>query len=216
MLTHWSCVFLALTHRYGLMVWLLCTKIYFRHPGRNWMITEGNKYQTLWSNYILQYTHYSYIMNYDGSDGISNHLHLHYLLNRLFRRRSKATSKLRITGLFEGNSPVSGEFPSQRASNAENVSIWWSHHIYDGITYPCTKHLHLWHIFTSMSQYAAILWSSENLSSFEILQSCIQASILYTPVLSCIHNLNVGITVSADALVSNSPKLSVVHRWLHR
>ena len=26
------------------------------------------------------------------------------------------------------NSPVTGEFPTQRASNAENVSIWWRHH----------------------------------------------------------------------------------------
>ena len=28
-----------------------------------------------------------------------------------------------VTGLCEGNSPVTGEFPAQRASNAENVSI---------------------------------------------------------------------------------------------
>ena len=28
----------------------------------------------------------------------------------------------------KGNSPVTGEFPSQRASNTENVSIWWRHH----------------------------------------------------------------------------------------
>ena len=27
-----------------------------------------------------------------------------------------------------GNPPVIGGFPSQRASNAENVSIWWWHH----------------------------------------------------------------------------------------
>ena len=39
--------------------------------------------------------------------------------NRLFRRRSKKTSKLRVTGLCEGNSPETGEFPTQRASNAE-------------------------------------------------------------------------------------------------
>ena len=35
------------------------------------------------------------------------------------RRRSKKTSKLRVTGLCEGSSPVTGEFPAQRASNAE-------------------------------------------------------------------------------------------------
>ena len=46
------------------------------------------------------------------------------------RRRSKKTSKLRVTGLCAGNSPVTGEFPAQRASNAENVSIWWRHHVW--------------------------------------------------------------------------------------
>ena len=48
--------------------------------------------------------------------------------NRLFRHRSKKTSKLRVTGLCAGNSPEAGEFPPQMASNAENVSIWWRHH----------------------------------------------------------------------------------------
>ena len=44
------------------------------------------------------------------------------------RRRSKKTSRLCVTGLCAGNSPVTGEFPAQRASKAENVSIWWRHH----------------------------------------------------------------------------------------
>ena len=44
------------------------------------------------------------------------------------RRKSKKTSKLHVTGLGEGNSQLTGEFPAQRASNAENVSIWWRHH----------------------------------------------------------------------------------------
>ena len=30
----------------------------------------------------------------------------------------------RVTGLCAGNSPVTGEFHVQQASNAENVSIW--------------------------------------------------------------------------------------------
>ena len=49
-------------------------------------------------------------------------------LKRLFRRRTKKTSKLRVTGLCEGNPPVNGGFPSQRANNVGNVSIWWLHH----------------------------------------------------------------------------------------
>ena len=49
---------------------------------------------------------------------VSNHQPHHCLLNHLFRRRSKKTSKLQVTGLYAGNSPVTGEFPTQRASNA--------------------------------------------------------------------------------------------------
>ena len=61
-------------------------------------------------------------------DGISNHRRLHCLLNCWFRRRKKKTSKLRVTCLCVGNSPVTGEFPTQKASNAENVFISWRHH----------------------------------------------------------------------------------------
>ena len=74
------------------------------------------------SNHIpLQWRHH-------GHDSASNHQPHDYLINRLFGRRSKKTSKLRVTGLCVGNSPVTGEFPAQMASNAENVSIWWRHH----------------------------------------------------------------------------------------
>ena len=61
-------------------------------------------------------------------DGVQNHQPHRCLLNRLFRRRSRKTSKLRVTGLCAGNSPVTGEFPAQMGSNAENVFIWWRHH----------------------------------------------------------------------------------------
>ena len=53
-----------------------------------------------------------------------------YSTVNIFRHRSKKTSKLRVTGLCEVNSLVTGEFPTQRASNTENVSIWWRHHDY--------------------------------------------------------------------------------------
>ena len=61
---------------------------------------------------------------HDGRDCVSNHQPHDCLPNRLFRRRSKKTSKFRVTGLCAGNSPR----PTQMASNAENVSIWWRHH----------------------------------------------------------------------------------------
>ena len=61
-------------------------------------------------------------------DGAWNHQPYNCLLNRLFRHRSKKTSKLGVTGLYEGKPPGTGGFPSQRASKVENVSIWWRHH----------------------------------------------------------------------------------------
>ena len=58
--------------------------------------------------------------------------------DRLFKHRWKKTSKLCVTGLCAGNSPVASELPAQKASNAENVSIWWRHHVMTGkdISYP--------------------------------------------------------------------------------
>ena len=47
---------------------------------------------------------------HNGRAGVSNHQSHDCLLNRLFRRRSNKTSKLRVTGLCAGNSPVTGEF----------------------------------------------------------------------------------------------------------
>ena len=87
----------------------------------------------IWVGSLNEVTHYwSFVMGirwvstlhwrHNGRDCISNHQPYDCLLNRLFRRRSKKTPKLRVTGLCEGNSPGTGEFPAQMASNAENVS----------------------------------------------------------------------------------------------
>ena len=87
------------------------------------------------------------------------------LLNLLFRRRSKKTSKLSVTGICERNSPVTGEFPSQRASNAENASIWWRHNAaawrFFGLLWLCE----LISIFYAISSNN-ISWKS-NFSKFE-------------------------------------------------
>ena len=94
--------------------------------------TDGRKKRTIhraawsqlkmledWARYVaLRWPHYE-------RDGVSNHQSHDCLLNHLFRRRSKETPKLRVTGLCAGISTVTGEFPAQRASNADNVSIWW-------------------------------------------------------------------------------------------
>ena len=71
----------------------------------------------------------SLLRRHNGHDGASNHKPHGCLLNRLFWRVSTKTSKLRVTGLCAGNSPGTGEFLAQMASNAENFSIWWRHHM---------------------------------------------------------------------------------------
>ena len=80
-------------------------------------------YNTAWLHIWL-----SLRWRHNDHAGVSNHQPHGCLLNRLFRRKSKKTSKLRVTGLCGGNSPGTGEFPAQMASYAENVSIWWRHH----------------------------------------------------------------------------------------
>ena len=78
-------------------------------------------YLSAWHGRALRWRH-------NERDSVSNHQPHDCLLNRLFRRRSKQTSKLRVTGLCVGNLPGTGEFPAQMASYTENVSIWWRHH----------------------------------------------------------------------------------------
>ena len=87
----------------------------------------------------------------------------------LFRRRLKLkTSKLRITGLCEGNLPVIGGFLSQRASNAENVPLWWRHHVGTDVRhwlllsqnrlFPCwVVHICFWHIL--LRRYAIFIYN---------------------------------------------------------
>ena len=81
-----------------------------------------------WSRNAPLLFHLSLQWRHNGLYSVSNHQPYDCLLNHLFRRRSKKPSKLRVTGLCAGNSPGTGEFPAQMASNVENVSIWWCHH----------------------------------------------------------------------------------------
>ena len=85
----------------------------------------------------ISFHHYSGVIMGE----VASHQPRDCLLNRLFRRRSKKTSKLSVTGLCAGNSLVTGELPAQMASNAENVSIWWRRH---DIVRPCS------HIFMTL------------------------------------------------------------------
>ena len=121
-----------------------------RHTAR---ITDSSD-MYVWVCFSMQQTNvFSFVLIRDAADlntlqwrhndrhGVSNHQAHDCLLNRLFRRKSKKASKLRVTGLCEGNSPGTGEFPARRTSDEENVSIWWRHYVmvcWYSVLFSCT------------------------------------------------------------------------------
>ena len=134
---HWYCaalgIFSPLVHCY-VLVWLSNGRIYdltaancscfnlIHGPCKHFTKTEPE----MSGNQLLHVSTLRW--RHNGCDSVSNHQPHDCLLNRLFRHRSKKTSKLRVTGLCAGNSTRTGEFPAQMVSNTENVSIWWRHH----------------------------------------------------------------------------------------
>ena len=113
---------------------------------------------------------YSLLWRHNRRDVVLNHQPHGCLLNRLVRRRSKITSKLRVTGRCEGKSPGTGELPAQMASNAENVSIWWRHHVYacthwGRVTHICGGKLNIIGSDNDLSpeRRQAIIWTNDGM-----------------------------------------------------
>ena len=107
-----------------------CSRVAYQILRANGMTTRNHGGKHL-KNRRLQFWVFKPVplqWRHNERDDVSNHQPHDCLLNRLFRRKSKKTSKLRVTGLCAGNSPVTGEFSPKGASNAENNSIWWRHH----------------------------------------------------------------------------------------
>ena len=109
---------------------ILCD-VYLQLCVFNWCFSSGitNDWLSLqgvpFTNMVaLQWRH-------SDRDGVPNHQPHDCLLNRWFRHRWKKTSKFRVTGLCPGDSPATAEFPTQRTSNAENMSIWLRHHVFN-------------------------------------------------------------------------------------
>ena len=78
---------------------------------------------SVYSRNTLQWRH-------NECDGDSDHQRFYCLLSRVLGKPCvKKRLELRVAGLCEGKPRGgAGGFLSQRASNAENVSIWWHHH----------------------------------------------------------------------------------------
>ena len=113
-------------HVLSTFMWLSAFMLSLRYDAIQYVIQDLERPRVISSGTVYQES-ITLKWRHNGRDGASNHQPHNCLLNRLFRCRSKKTSKLRVTGLRAGNSPVTGEFPAQMASNAEIVSIWWYH-----------------------------------------------------------------------------------------
>ena len=135
--TNW----IPMCNNYGrkLMTTEIAVFIYRRYKARN----------------TLQWRH-------NGLDNVSNHQRHDCLLKRLYSCRSNKAPKLRVTGLCWGNSPETGEFPTQKASNAKNVSIWWRHHDACGLVamvYILINNTHIHRDFFSDNRTKLVIYS---------------------------------------------------------
>ena len=115
--------------------------------------------------FLLLFLFKSLQWRHNGHDNVSTHQPHDCLLNRLFRCRSKKTSKLRVTGLCAENLPGTGEFPAQTTSNAENFSIWWRGHVI--LVYIYLFAPTIFHLF-----YAYFMWWTAFWAFFFFSQIC--------------------------------------------
>ena len=76
-------------------------------------IENNNRIQRRWNNKRTAGNQLPLQWRHSECDGVSNHQRLDGLLNHLFRRGSKKTPKLRVTGICEGNSPMTVTSPTK-------------------------------------------------------------------------------------------------------
>ena len=94
------------------------------------------------------------------------------------RADKKKISKLRVTGLCDGNHrspPVSSGLLSQRAINMENISIWWHHH---GL---CVIQERM----DIENQNISLQWHFMNSISSEIINSAVYSTACSVVMMSC-------------------------------
>ena len=127
--------------------------IVLNHSTRNILISTQ---ETLifWENglfkgSVLQWRH-------NEGDGVSTYQPHDCLLNRLFRCRSNQTSKLRVSGLCEGNSPLTGRFGYKQISSEAWFDLQpkfpYRNHSFLNTFRGILSH-HVWYFPPSLSQW---------------------------------------------------------------
>ena len=121
---------------------LVWTMLQYWHVDILWPL--GIVARTLVSKYHNVSHHYSYVIMSAMSSYITGVSIV--CINDCSGANKKKTSILRVTGLCDGNLPVTSWFPSQRNSNTETVSILWRHHVQNGGHFVSTsERVHGWY-----------------------------------------------------------------------
>ena len=129
---------------------LTCLFMWNVSIGKNHRIVRSHEELEPHDLYIERYNSVKSLQwRHNGHDGVSNHQPHNCLLNRLYGRRSKKTSKLLVTGLCVGNSPGPVNSPHKWPVTRKMFPL-------DDVI-----------MFTGVS--VAILWSGTNIATLDSL-----------------------------------------------
>ena len=121
-------------HVYNLRVCrMFSTKPISWHNGKwHTLLFTNNSSSVDWENFSYHYN--NIIMSAVASQITSLTIVYSIVYSGADERKSQSSASLAYMCVCVwgggGDSPVTGEFFAQRASNAENVSIWWRHHVF--------------------------------------------------------------------------------------
>ena len=121
---------------YSNMIWNLATNLgnsNHLHIEDAWPISafSGSKHIMTGINHDLLpmgqiFLHYSAVLMSTMTSAIASVMIVYSTV--YYQAQIKENIKAPVTGFCEGNSPVTGEFPAQRASKTKKISIWWRNH----------------------------------------------------------------------------------------
>ena len=115
---------------WSIMVYLHICQSY---GNREWLKTKPNAYIFIWYRNVIEMIIDLFGLHYNDvimGSMVSQITSLAIVDSTVYsgadQRKHQSSASL---AFVRENSPVTGEFPAQMASDAENVSIWWRHHV---------------------------------------------------------------------------------------
>ena len=137
--------------------------------------------------------------------GVEYYWPLECLIKSLFMLTSNRHQRSALLAICDGNPPVTGGFPSQRASNVESMSISWCHHEEEssGIYADCILWLYLFWINTHTMHAVKALCFTKYL---KVCALCIPSTEL--------ENKSLPAELSTAHKKITSPLTGILNLWL--